>query len=487
MFRFHKTDRQLLAAIFVLLLAVRAVLLAIYGPVEAPDSGGYIAYANIILAGQLNNQSLAADLAPHTVFRMIGYPAVLAAGLLVAGKLWAWLVVALQILLTLASVAALYRVALLLCGTRVMAVLAGLAYGLSMPLVFDQMILTDSLAASVLILAACHLAVCILQRRPLRWQGAVVAGMLLAITFLIREASLLLAGTGLLPLALAAAFADRWPERPWRLLRLSGLPRIAIALAVLLPVLLTWQGYRLWNADRLGVPLVTSVGQSTILQGLAVSAQRNPAVFDRSHVFDRVAAETFSTYSFDEIWLINGRLYKEYGMTADRIASAAYTSYFRAWLREPLSMLWIPLYHVRMSVVLSPFQPFASVRLLHLWATGEALELGTRRAMQERNWTMLPVFLMDTVCRAFAIAIFAAFLFGTPWRLLRQGWTPQVVVSLGFLGLFVAMHAGYAMVHLEPRYLMPAIAGGTVVGLFNLRDLWQWYRKRRRGGMAEAG
>jgi len=478
-FRFRPVDLRILAALILLALCARLPLLAIYGPVKAPDSDDYIRYADTILSGILNLQQLASGMAPMTVFRVIGYPAVIAAAKLVAGADWPWLIVGLQTALTFAATVMLYRVMLLLCGSRPWAFAAGLIYSLSMPLVFDQMILTDSLAASLLIFCACWLAEPILTRRPLNIATALSAGLVLAAAFLIREANIYLAGVGILPLAVAAVCADCWPSRPWRLWRVVSWRRTGMLLLTVLPLLVAWQGYRMWNAQRLGVPVVTTAAQTTILQAMAIAAAHDPAVFDRGHIFDRVAAETFTTYSFDEIWKINTRLHDEYGMTADRIASAAYASYFRAWRHHPLAMIWIPLYHVRMSVALSPFQPFGSVRLLHLWATDSALELGTRRGVAEGHWVMLPVFLLDSACRAVALAIFVAFLFGTPWRLVRQGWKPEVVASLGFWALFVAVHTGYAMVHLEPRYLLPTIAGATVIGLFNLCDLWHWYRNRR--------
>jgi len=483
MFGLQKADWRLLVWVFAVALAARAVLLCIYGPVKAPDSDGYIAYAQIILSGKLNALDMEADLAAQTAFRAIGYPAVIAGVIALVGSGWPWLIVALQIGLSLVVIAALYAVMHLLTSRRAWAVLAAVAYGLSLPLVFDQMILTDSLAGSLLLLAVCGLAACILQRRRLRWWGALLVGLLLALTFLLREASLLLAGVGLLPLALAAAFADRLRQAPW----LALLPRIGVALLVLLPGLLAWQGYRQWNQERFGVAFVTTGAQSTLLQGLAIAAEHDKSVFDTAHDFDRVAAEIFSTYSLDEVWLINARLRRDYGWTADRIAREAYASYFRAWRQHPLAMLRIPLEHMRMNLAMAPFQPLASIRLLHLWATGEPIELGTRRAMREGHWAMLPVFLLDNLCRAIAIIIFIAFAFGTPWLLLRRRWAVESLAAAGIWCLFAAMFSGYAMVHLEVRYLLPAIGGATVIGLFNIREFWHIYHAKRMAGRTAGG
>lgn len=460
------------------ILAVKLPLLAVYGPAFAPDSGGYVDYARIILNGTLGEQRLEHHTGT-TVFRAIGYPAVIAAAIWLVGESWQWLVVALQIALTLAAAVAVFRLLAVLVRNMRWAVAGGVAYGISLPLVLDQMILTDSLAASLLAIAACELARHAAAAQRLDAATALGLGLLLAVAFLIREATVLLAGPAILPLALLAAAADRLPGG-WTGLR-SVWPRALLgAVLVLLPMLAAQQAYRLWNQQRLGVALVTTAAQTTVPQALTKVARDRPGFFDRAHPFDAAAADTFKTWEFVETWELSKLLHARYGWTADRIAAAAYDSYFRAWMREPLAMLGIPLSHIRLAVLRAPMQPVASIQLLHLWKTDTPTLLGERRALAAGRWDLLPSVILEYACRVVAITIAVAFLFGTPWRLWRAGLTPATAAAAGLWLLLAGLYGGYAMVHFEPRYITGAVAGMTAIGLWQLHGLVAWLRRGRR-------
>src|SRR5947208_7915115 len=91
---------------FAALFAVKLGYLAVFGPNFQPDSGGYVDIANFILAGRLNDPALAGGIFPPTLFRIMGYPALIALTRIVAGDLWPWLMVALQFALSLAATVA---------------------------------------------------------------------------------------------------------------------------------------------------------------------------------------------------------------------------------------------------------------------------------------------------------------------------------------------------------------------------------------------
>lgn len=471
-----RTERRWLALLVLAILCVKLPLLAIYGPVQAPDSSGYIQYAQFLLSDGKASLAISGN-AHQSVFRIIGYPALIAGAMLAAGDFWPWPVVALQIGLTLAVTLLLVRLLRRLTGRLRWGLAGGLAYALSLPLVLDQMILTDSIAGSLLALAAGLLALRIAAGRRLTAPAALGIGLLLLLAFLVREATLILAGVGILPLALLAAVADRLPLRAGALLRRPPWRAGLVALLVVLPLLAGAQGYRQWNQSRFGVAFITTAAQTTIPQAMAIVAQRHPAIFDRSQLFDRVAADSFVTYDFSEIWTISQRLHAEYGLTADRIAAAAYDSYFRAWRRAPLQMLRIPLHHLRPGSMRAWLQPVPAVLLLDLWATGQGASL--RRDILAGRWSLAPVYLLDLLCVVVAMPVFAAFLLGTPWRLWRQGLTPAAAACFGLWALFLALYAGYALVHLEPRYLVGVMPALTAVGMCNMIDLWRWHAARR--------
>jgi hypothetical protein len=81
------------------------------GPTFQFDSFGYEKYADAILSGAFRHVDLATDPMPVTLTRMIGYPAVIAAAKVIAGRNWSWIVVLFQFAVSLWATAMVYRLA----------------------------------------------------------------------------------------------------------------------------------------------------------------------------------------------------------------------------------------------------------------------------------------------------------------------------------------------------------------------------------------
>src|SRR5579863_2048282 len=77
------------SATFAAIIALKLGALLIFGPATQPDSSGYLRYADEILSGAFHFVDLAHDPMPVTLTRTIGYPAVIAAAKVVAGRDWA--------------------------------------------------------------------------------------------------------------------------------------------------------------------------------------------------------------------------------------------------------------------------------------------------------------------------------------------------------------------------------------------------------------
>src|SRR5580700_1232657 len=96
---------------FAIVVAVKLGVLLAFGPALQNDTLGYTTYADAILSGAFRHVDLATDPMPVTLTRMIGYPAVIAAAKILAGRDWAWGVVLFQFAVSLWATVMVYRLA----------------------------------------------------------------------------------------------------------------------------------------------------------------------------------------------------------------------------------------------------------------------------------------------------------------------------------------------------------------------------------------
>jgi hypothetical protein len=80
----------------IMLVGVKLGVLVLCGTVMAPDSSDYIAYADQILSGSFLHVDLVKEAIPVTLYRPIGYPAIIAGAKTVAEANWPWIVVLFQ-------------------------------------------------------------------------------------------------------------------------------------------------------------------------------------------------------------------------------------------------------------------------------------------------------------------------------------------------------------------------------------------------------
>lgn len=461
-------DRLILAAV---LLAVKLALLWAMGPAILPDSGGYMAIADMIGHGTLGAESLTAGAIPLTLFRIVGYPLVIAAAKVAGGAAWPWLLVGAQLALSVAATLMVHATACRLGLGRWASLGAALAQATSLTLVLDQAVLTDSVYGSLTVMAACLLLRAVLAGSG-RAAPVAAAGVLVALSFLLREATLFLV-VGFLPLAALAARGDgRW--RPWR--------AVALVVVFVLPLALVQQGYREWNRARIGLPLITTGGQTNMIFAMSKAARLDPSVFDGDDPVARASRATFRTYEFSEVLEVNQLLFSQYGLTAPDIAKAGMAAYINAWRHHFTAMAMVPLNHLRANQAQLTVRPMESVRELILWCKGDDGGFARWRAVKDGKWWMAPIAALDGLSKAIAIVVFAAFAVLTPWRLLRgDGATPANLALAGGWLLYFCFLGVYALVHLETRYVAPVVPLSILGGFANLAWLATAWKAGRRG------
>ena len=432
-----------------LLVAVLAAVpalaaLAIFGIIMSPDSPGYVAYAQQILARQVPSGAalLQESQSPVSLFRTPGYPSVLAALMLLSPGEWRLTTVLLQIVAQAALAASVYACALRLGTGRRLAFAAALLPSIGFAAVVQIAVLTDALYAALMAGAV----VLALQRRML-W-----AGLALAAAATLREATPVLAFF-YLPLALTL---------PARHLRAAA--------ALLLPSLAVAAGLMAWNAARIGQPVLTTSRQTVMVQAVLPLLKRGLPVYDGPGDFDRIARETVGAGEYGMIDALHLRLFREAGMTAPEMAATATARYWSAWGRFPAAMLAATFNNLRREFFAMPFQPVDTVGALMVYA-------GWPRPVFDRLnllWMALRggsvsaggFILLDVTTRlaggALGLLAVAAPLV-LRWRRDAVGiW----VVCAGFFAV-------YLPVHIETRYLVPVVPLACLLAALALPGLVQ--------------
>jgi hypothetical protein len=464
----------ILAAALVLLLALKLAALVAFGPTIVNDSRDYIGYADQILSGAFRHVDLASDAAiPYppndpqlTLYRPIGYPAVIAAAKIIAPTHWATTVVLFQFAVSLFATAMVYRLARCFGLSGWVSLGVAAAYATSLQFVVDQAIASDSLCASTMTIAVCILAEVALGRalpRPLR---LLAAGALIAVSFLMRDV-IALEVAGLVPLTAATAF----PAHGWT-------RRAAAFVLALLPVVATYIGYMEWNRARIGAAVITTVPQWVLLDALVRASQYDPALFSGTSLIDQVGHRVAKNYNLDESGEANRILHREYGWTAPQIAHEVTRAYFRAWVDHPRAMIRHVLHFLTETQLHQAVRPTETVRDVLLWNIGSDHQFGREAAVRAGNWWMIPGVIFHRVCEGISTVVFAAFLLVTPLRLVREGVTAQVATLAGLWVAYLTCLGMHAAVSLQPRYLLPFLAGSIVVGAVNIAWLFARWRAR---------
>ena len=479
-------DRWLIAALAALLI-LKFGIVAVYGPGRQPDTGGYVVFAQQILLGTAWTAEvpLVEQPMPSTVFRSIGYPAVLAAAMAVMPQNWPWLVVGLQIVLSTAAMVLCFALARAFGASRWLAALAVFAAGTSMLLPVDVVLLTDSLAATCLITALGLLTLGAVARRRLHWVEASCIGLLLAAAMLIRDGTAVLASLFLLPLAARLVSVPRGGR--WR--------SAAAAILIFAPMIATSQAYQAWNESRTGYRFLTTGAQTGYLMALVKAARQDPTIFSGSEPLHRAARGIVVENTFAEVIEIVLRLHKE-GMSAPEMAATMQRRYFAAWRDHPGAMVRLTLTHLRENKLLPTVRPFGSVRDAILWTTDKLpwpkyQEL-KQSALRGEGSAMVLFFFEYAETWASLIANYVALIAPPIWLLAfwrpnsRPHWITLSAMSLW--GVCLGFLLAHAMVHFEHRYLAPVLpfivvlaAGGIQGVLDRVMVGWRQFGTRIAG------
>ncbi len=464
----------------VMLAAAKLILLAAFGPLSEPDWGSYSEFADIILQQRdwLSDAALSSSATPMTIFRSMGYPLVVAGfrGVLGSGVEHLYALILFQVAASLGVTLLVWRLALAVLESRRLALLAAAGHATAIGMLYDQMLLSDSLYSSAFIVIWSVPLIGLLERR--RAGAAILFGLggLAAFSCLVR-------GTGLPFLAFVLPALVPWAR--------IGRPILGWAVAVLLflgPVVGMIGGVMAWNHARSDHWLVTTGAQFVMIQPLVKAAGRGHAVFDGDTPIDIVARETLKTYEYPEVLEIVGALFSRYGLDAVASAEMHKQVYFRVWRRHPGAMIENTLTNFNNSIIFQFFDPVDSADLYARAVIGHrVVPAGFGRAQeawQRGDGVAVALFLVAIPLRVGAYGMLLVLALGGVYLALRSLRSPPRGTAAAALWLW-AIFFGYTLslcaIHMVGRFMPAILPAGLIAGLFMLRPLLAAVSMRFRG------
>jgi hypothetical protein len=232
---------------------------------------------------------------------------------------------------------------------------------------------------------------------------------------------------------------------------------------------------------------VTTSPQWALLDPLVRASQYDPTLFSGTNPIGQVGRRVAKNFTLDESLEANKILHREYGWNALQTAHEVTRAYLRAWIDHPRAMLRHVLRFLSESQLHQAVRPTETVRDVLLWNTGSDHEFGREAEIRAGNWWMLPAVIAHHLFEAISTLVFAAFLLITPLRLVREGVTAPTATSAGLWVAYLTCLFMHAAVSLQPRYLLPFLAGSIVVGVVNIAWLVARWRARSRRAQPVGG
>lgn len=477
--------------LFALLIIIKGLLLASYGPIYTPDSTGYTGFGDTILKGSswLHSVDLSHYWYPHTAFRSIGYPAFISFAKIINQDHFEWIVVLGQMCLSLYVTRLVMRLSFEISQRVWFAVIAALSHGLGLGVMLDQCLLTDSLNASVLLIVICLISLRFLRKEPPTYLFIFSMGLLVALAFFIREAMAQLQYLYWIVI-LGWVFAQR----------LSLKKSVIVCLVFGLPMMGSIYSYKSWNEYRTGERFITTAGQTTMyfpaldLKKRGINAFENDVLLKDLPAYKEPLAKIAP---LKNISIINTHLVKEHGMSPIDVSRYAFKKFVGYWREFPLEMLKITLSHIPEEQAFQAFMPVESMMLLDYWATNtkpyyQYYDL-MLKVTTEARYDLFTAYIARFYSHLFSIVVMAAFVFGAPLMFLSEMKNNKYRISeikrshvlfLMFWLLYFGYTSAYALVNLEMRYLLPVQPFCMIAGLYFLINPIEKYWAEMRKPLA---
>jgi hypothetical protein len=472
-------DHCAIAAFLAAVIAVKLAVLFGVGPTVWPDTGGYLAFADAIQHGQaLRPLDLThGPAAPDLVFRLAGYPLVLAITKLISPAHYREVTVIVQIALNILAVTLIITVLEKLNFKTAQILLALGLYLFSDSLLLDNSLLSDSVYASLFNIVVFSLLGCLAARWRLTATGAAVLGVVWGFSTWTRDSGLYLTYLPVILLLLIArdsAATDRHRLGP-----LLAFVVVALGMA---------GAYAGFNKYRTGEFFFSITGIENWLRPAFDMAQNGYAKpFTGNDLVSRTVREGMLNYDYPSQLAVVERLHRRCQCPPTQLETIVFDEYLATVWRHPFAYLrevWRNFHYFGLVGLVA--DPVATLNQFFEFGTplhrevAPGLSLRSLHALGRRfSAAALTLMLVNALSTAVAMVLFSLFFFGVPYLALRarhrrRSIVPTLIV-VGFLWFsFVSVSLVFSLVHYEARHalpILPAGAIGTVYALFTVRRL----------------
>jgi hypothetical protein len=267
-------------------------------------------------------------------FRMPGYPLVIAISKSLAGSNWQSFLVSVQLVFAVLASYSVFLVSRRISRHFLVGLGCAALFTFSHRIQFDRAILTDSLCTSAITILVCGAVMTSCQKKVPSLGSFLIAGLLLACLFWIRE-TIFIVAMAATPLALVV-LSHQHSARAW-------LARLA---TLYLPVFVSLVLVLFLNYTRTGFLFVTTQGMSALVPAILLE-KHGTSVFTGDNALDQVARETLRDYNYQETMEINRRLLLDYRMSGPEQSALGQQKYFQIWHDYPVIMTQMSIENFR--------------------------------------------------------------------------------------------------------------------------------------------
>jgi len=447
---------------------IKLVVLLLIGPVIWPDTEAYISFADAILAhGPVFDHVgfAGGPAAPIFVFRLAGYPLVLATAKLISPQYYGQVTVFFQILLNIIAMVLMVRVLPCLSFTMAQIVAAIGLYAFSDSLLFDNSLLSDSIYSSLFNIVIFALLGHLVAGSRLTLVGALALGLLWGFSTWTRDSGIYLT---YLPIGLVTAIVVGAPG--------SILRRFGHLSAFIIVIFAMTGAYSGFNKYRTGEFFFSITGVENWLRPVFdIARYGNADPFDGDDLVSKTVREGMPDYEYPAQVVFIERLHQRCGCTPRQLQSLVFQKYLTTVTHYPIGyiqVVWRNFHFFGLVGLLA--DPIATINQFFEFATSLphkfAPGLSIRNLLDlQRQFSAVTLLLMllNALSTAAATVLFSLFLFGIPFMMVcglrRREPIPLSLAIIGFLWFaFVSVSIAFSLVHYEARHALPVFPAGCI-------------------------